>query len=335
MWTTWVRERAVGALPPGEAPPRPPARLRVLLDLRLRRRSRSPRFVVVVASGVILGLKGRHGGTAPASATSSTASTSGRWSCSSSSWSSTSGASSSWPPGAAVAGCTWVTGAVTFLVAIGAAFTGYLSQQNFDSQWIATQAKDGINAFGVGAFFNVTQLRPDVHVPRMLLPVVVVALVAAHVLLVRRHGVCPPLPGKAGRRRRGARQPAPSEGARHEPRRPAPASPTRPPPARTRDPLRPGQGVRDRARRGHRARGAPRVLFSSPDVRPTTIQSWAQADPGTSSRPRSRSSTGPASRDLRPALHQRPRGRQNIIVPSRSTEAGSASRSRSTRRRPT
>ena len=30
----------------------------------------------------------------------------------------------------------------------GGAFTGYLSQQNFDSQWISTQAKDGINATG-------------------------------------------------------------------------------------------------------------------------------------------------------------------------------------------
>ena len=40
---------------------------------------------------------------------------------------------------------TWVVGAIVFLVSIGAAFSGYLSQQNFDSQWIATQAKDGLN----------------------------------------------------------------------------------------------------------------------------------------------------------------------------------------------
>ena len=50
----------------------------------------------------------------------------------------------------------WVTGAVVFLVAIPARFTGYLSQQNFDAQWIATQAKDGLNSVGIGAFFNVT-----------------------------------------------------------------------------------------------------------------------------------------------------------------------------------
>lgn len=50
---------------------------------------------------------------------------------------------------------TWVTGAIVFLVSIAAAFTGYLSQQNFDSQWIATQAKDGLNSVGIGAFFDV------------------------------------------------------------------------------------------------------------------------------------------------------------------------------------
>ena len=38
---------------------------------------------------------------------------------------------------------TWMTGAVVFLISIGAAFTGYLSQQNLDSQWISGQAKDG------------------------------------------------------------------------------------------------------------------------------------------------------------------------------------------------
>jgi hypothetical protein len=37
---------------------------------------------------------------------------------------------------------TWMTGAVTFLVAIPCALTGYVSQQNFDAQWISTQAKD-------------------------------------------------------------------------------------------------------------------------------------------------------------------------------------------------
>ena len=50
---------------------------------------------------------------------------------------------------------TWITGAVAFLVSIATAFTGYLTQQNLDSQWIGGEAKDGLNAAGIGAFFNV------------------------------------------------------------------------------------------------------------------------------------------------------------------------------------
>jgi ubiquinol-cytochrome c reductase cytochrome b subunit len=50
---------------------------------------------------------------------------------------------------------TWITGAVAFVGSIATAFTGYLSQTNFDSQWISTQAKDGLNSVAVGAVFNV------------------------------------------------------------------------------------------------------------------------------------------------------------------------------------
>jgi Cytochrome b(N-terminal)/b6/petB len=86
----------------------------------------------------------------------------------------------------------WITGAVTFLVAVPTALTGYVSQQNFDAQWIATQAKDGLNSVGVGAFFNVTNFGQMYSYHVLLLPVAVIALVIAHVLLVRRHGVVPP-----------------------------------------------------------------------------------------------------------------------------------------------
>jgi ubiquinol-cytochrome c reductase cytochrome b subunit len=86
----------------------------------------------------------------------------------------------------------WMTGAVTFLVAVPCALTGYVSQQNFDAQWISTQAKDGLNAAGVGAFFNVTNFGQMYSWHILLLPIAVVALVSAHVLLVRRNGVVPP-----------------------------------------------------------------------------------------------------------------------------------------------
>jgi ubiquinol-cytochrome c reductase cytochrome b subunit len=87
---------------------------------------------------------------------------------------------------------TWITGVVSFVVSVGAAFTGYLSQQNFDSQWISTQAKDGINSTGAGAIFNVTNFGQMLMWHIMLLPLAVVLLVGVHVLLVRRRGVVPP-----------------------------------------------------------------------------------------------------------------------------------------------
>ena len=87
---------------------------------------------------------------------------------------------------------TWITGAVTFLVAVPCALTGYVSQQNFDAQWISTQAKDAFNSVGIGAFFNLTNFGQMYSYHVLLLPVAVVALVIAHVLLVRKHGVVPP-----------------------------------------------------------------------------------------------------------------------------------------------
>jgi quinol-cytochrome oxidoreductase complex cytochrome b subunit len=89
---------------------------------------------------------------------------------------------------------TWMSGAVVFVIAIPCALTGYVSQQNFDSQWIATQAKDGLNSAGIGAFFNVLNFGQMYTYHVLLLPVVVVALVGGHILLVRRTGIVPPLP---------------------------------------------------------------------------------------------------------------------------------------------
>ncbi len=86
----------------------------------------------------------------------------------------------------------WITGAVTFLVAIPCALTGYVSQQNFDGQWISTQAKDAMNSVGAGAFFNLTNFGQMYSWHVFLLPVAVVLLVGVHVLLVRKHGVVPP-----------------------------------------------------------------------------------------------------------------------------------------------
>ena len=94
---------------------------------------------------------------------------------------------------------TWITGAVCFLTSIGAAFTGYLTQQNFDSQWISAEAKDGLNSVGIGAYFNVLDFGQMLMWHIVLLPLVVGVLVIAHVLLVRYRGVVPPFPAKEPR----------------------------------------------------------------------------------------------------------------------------------------
>ena len=87
---------------------------------------------------------------------------------------------------------TWITGVVVFVTSIATAFTGYVSQTNFDSQWISTQAKDGINSTGAGAFWNVLNLGQMLMWHIVLLPLVAVALTGLHVVLVRIKGVVPP-----------------------------------------------------------------------------------------------------------------------------------------------
>ena len=88
---------------------------------------------------------------------------------------------------------TWITGAVCFLGSIGTAFTGYLVQSNFDSQWISTQAKDGLNSAGIGAFFNVLDFGQMLMWHIVLLPLVIGFVIGIHILQVRRRGVVPPL----------------------------------------------------------------------------------------------------------------------------------------------
>lgn len=90
-------------------------------------------------------------------------------------------------------GMTWATGALAFFGSLGTAFTGYLIQTNFDAQWIGTQAKDGLNAAGIGAYFNVMNVGQMVLWHVSFLPVVVGVIIGLHLLLVRRRGVVPPI----------------------------------------------------------------------------------------------------------------------------------------------
>src|SRR2546430_13814563 len=50
---------------------------------------------------------------------------------------------------------TWMIGVVIFGSSILTAFTGYLSQQNFDSQFLAINAQEAMNGAGICAGFNV------------------------------------------------------------------------------------------------------------------------------------------------------------------------------------
>jgi len=89
---------------------------------------------------------------------------------------------------------TWITGVVAFLASIIECFTGYLSQQNFDSQWISTNGKDAFNAVGVGSFFNLMNVGQQLLWHVVLMPIILVAIVGAHILLVRVRSVSHPLP---------------------------------------------------------------------------------------------------------------------------------------------
>jgi hypothetical protein len=93
---------------------------------------------------------------------------------------------------------TWMIGLVVFLVSVVTAFTGYLVQQNFDSQWIALNAKDSVNATGVGAFFNVLNFGQMYGLHVLLFPIVVTLLIVVHVVQVRRRGVVKPIERRAG-----------------------------------------------------------------------------------------------------------------------------------------
>ncbi len=93
---------------------------------------------------------------------------------------------------------TWLIGVVIFATSILTAFTGYLSQLNFDSEFIAINAKDAMNGSGIGAFFNVLNFGQMYGLHVMLLPISVTFLVVAHIVMVRSRGVVKPIGPEGG-----------------------------------------------------------------------------------------------------------------------------------------
>jgi len=158
---------------------------------------------------------------------------------------------------------TWITGVIAFGASIVTAFTGYLSQQNFDSQWISTSAKDAFNSVGVGAFFNPMNFGQMFMWHIVLMPLLLIAIVGAHILLVRVRGVSHPLPQQRVRGRQARR-------------------------AAAADDSRPWRGPTRRYDIIKEATAATLIvgaltfilagLLSSPDIPAVTVQAWAQHD---------------------------------------------------------
>jgi ubiquinol-cytochrome c reductase cytochrome b subunit len=91
-------------------------------------------------------------------------------------------------------GLTWLFGATTFFIAILTGLTGYVLQSNYDAQWIGQQAKDAMNAVGLGGLLNLMNLDIVTGWHTILLPLGVTLFLGLHLLWVRRHGVVPPFP---------------------------------------------------------------------------------------------------------------------------------------------
>jgi hypothetical protein len=173
---------------------------------------------------------------------------------------------------------TWITGVLAFLASIIECFTGYLSQSNFDSQWIATNGKDAFNAVGVGGFFNLMNGGQMLLWHVVLMPLVLIAVVVLHILLVRYRGVVHPFAPRRGRDALGEPLPNDAQPARMT-RRSARAADA----AEWRGPRRRYDLIRE-------ATAATAVVvavtialagtLSSPDVAPVTVRTWATAAPG-------------------------------------------------------
>ncbi len=91
-------------------------------------------------------------------------------------------------------GFTWVFGVMTFFAAVLTGLTGYIIQSNFDGQYIGQQAKDAMNAVGLGYVLNLMSVDNTVGWHIVILPLAVAGCLALHLLWVRRHGVVPPFP---------------------------------------------------------------------------------------------------------------------------------------------
>jgi quinol-cytochrome oxidoreductase complex cytochrome b subunit len=90
-------------------------------------------------------------------------------------------------------GLTWLLGAISFLIAIPTAFTGFLINGDLYSEWNAVQAKDGLNAMGLG-WLNLTNSGQMFGMHVVVLPLILTVFIALHITRVRTKSVVPPYP---------------------------------------------------------------------------------------------------------------------------------------------
>ena len=90
-------------------------------------------------------------------------------------------------------GLTWLLGAASFAIAIPTAFTGFLINGDLYSQWNAIQAKDGLNALGLG-WVNLTNSGQMFGMHVVVLPLTLTILIGLHITRVRMKSVVPPYP---------------------------------------------------------------------------------------------------------------------------------------------
>ena len=200
------------------------------------------------------------------------------------------------------AALTWITGAVAFLVSIATAFTGYLTQQNFDSQWIAARPRTASTRPGSAPSSTSSTSARCCCGTSCCCRSWSAFLIGVHVLL-RSAGAasCPPLPG----RRRDGRVTTPPAIRSRRIRRSTWAGATR-----RYDLVKEAVLALVVVTRARRCVFA--ALFSSPDVKPVTIAAGRPPTPKDFlATARLRARRDERRRHLRAALHPLPGAGQN------------------------
>jgi quinol-cytochrome oxidoreductase complex cytochrome b subunit len=93
---------------------------------------------------------------------------------------------------------TWIWGTLSLVVVVFTGLTGFLLQSSWDSQWIAVQAKDAMNAMGIGSWFNTANVGQMLTMHIAVLPILGTILIGIHLYLVRRDSPVKPFAKKGG-----------------------------------------------------------------------------------------------------------------------------------------